>query len=553
MKYYLLLFCSLMAMNMQAQKWMKSARAMQVGIYAYNEKGEMKSGNGIRLGNGDELITDYDLVRGASRVVVTDQTGQEVTATALCGASGLYNVAKFYTGQVIKKFPTPQPCSRTMKEGETVYILPTYNADKKAVAIVDTIRKAETFKDSCNYYTLSHAQSERLAGSAVLNQEGQLVGMLQAAAKADAGACVIDIHFASRLNVSALNAKSADLQAIHLPLLLPTEEEQAATFLYFADQNSPFYEGYLNEFIARYPTRATGYTTKAEWFTQQGAYERADSTYEAALKVEGVQKDEVYNSRSRAAYSLQLSTEKDKFARWDAAFALAEAERASALNALPIYLQQEADCHFLLKQYKEAHQKYLELCQTNMRRPETFLCAAFCLQAIDDTPDGALALMDSAVACFGSPLPPAAASVLLTRGKARAQANRYRDAVMDLNDFERLTAAPLKAEFYYEREQLEIKCRMYPAALSDIERAMGKEPDEPVYFAEAAALNYRLGQIDDAIVYAEKAIALASDFADAYRILGVCYKHKGDKAKAKQYFQKAVELGDELAKQLSAE
>ena len=105
----------------------------------------------------------------------------------------------------------------------------------------------------------------------------------------------------------------------------------------------------------------------------------------------------------------------------------------------------------------------------------------------------------------------------------------------------------MNANFYYGREQLEVKCRMYPQALSDIEKTINLAPKEALYYAEAAALNYRLGQIDDAIEYAKRAIVIDEQFADAYRIIGVCYNQKGNKAEARKYLQKAIDLGDTLA------
>jgi tetratricopeptide (TPR) repeat protein len=66
-------------------------------------------------------------------------------------------------------------------------------------------------------------------------------------------------------------------------------------------------------------------------------------------------------------------------------------------------------------------------------------------------------------------------------------------------------------------------------------------------YAECAALNYRVGQVDEAIHYAEQAIKTDSKFPDAYRILGVCLNEKGNKQKAREYLKKAIELGDTLA------
>ena len=105
----------------------------------------------------------------------------------------------------------------------------------------------------------------------------------------------------------------------------------------------------------------------------------------------------------------------------------------------------------------------------------------------------------------------------------------------------------VSATFYYEREQQEVKCRMYPAALNDIERAIRLLPNEPLFWAESAALNYRVGQTDEAIKAAQQAIKIDPQFPDPYRILGVCHADKGERDKARTYLQKAVELGDTMA------
>ncbi|MGN1256913.1 MAG: tetratricopeptide repeat protein, partial [Bacteroidaceae bacterium] len=121
-----------------------------------------------------------------------------------------------------------------------------------------------------------------------------------------------------------------------------------------------------------------------------------------------------------------------------------------------------------------------------------------------------------------------------------------REAISGYNDFEHLSGSNVTANFYYEREQMEVKCRMYAQALNDIEKAIKLAPREPVLHAEAASLNYRVGQNEQAISYAQRAITLSEDFADAHRILGVCLLEKGDKTEAHKHLLRAKELGDNL-------
>ena len=225
---------------------------------------------------------------------------------------------------------------------------------------------------------------------------------------------------------------------------------------------------------------------------------------------------------------------------------MAEARNAYQVNPLPIYTQQEANCLFVLKRYDEAREKFMALSKTNLRSADVFLNAAQC-NIVQNKEEGVLELLDSALACYPTPYPVAAANTILIRADQLAKAGKNRDAVLGLNEYERLANGNLNANFYYRRQQLEIKARMYPQALADIEKTIMLEPKEPLYYAEAAAMNYRVGQLDDAIEYAKKAVALDDKFADPYRIIGVCYNQKGNKAEARKYLQKAVDLGDTLA------
>ena len=226
--------------------------------------------------------------------------------------------------------------------------------------------------------------------------------------------------------------------------------------------------------------------------------------------------------------------------------ALTEIQNAYHSNPLPIYTQQEANCLFVLKRYDEAREKFISLAQTNLRSADNFLSAAQC-NIVQNKEEGVLELLDSAMAFYSTPYPAAAANVILIRANELAKVGRNKEAVLGMNDYERLSGGNLNANFYYKREQLAIKARMYPQALADIEKSIMLEPREPLYYAEAAALNYRLGQTDVAIEYARKAIEADPAFPDPYRIMGVCYNQKGNKAEARKCLQKAIDLGDMLA------
>ena len=56
--------------------------------------------------------------------------------------------------------------------------------------------------------------------------------------------------------------------------------------------------------------------------------------------------------------------------------------------------------------------------------------------------------------------------------------------------------------------------------------------------------------LDECIEACQAAIMLNPDIIDSYRILGYAQLQKGDKENARRNLQKAVDMGDEGAKQL---
>jgi tetratricopeptide (TPR) repeat protein len=125
--------------------------------------------------------------------------------------------------------------------------------------------------------------------------------------------------------------------------------------------------------------------------------------------------------------------------------------------------------------------------------------------------------------------------------------------VADLYEYERLISGHLPATFYYGRFLSEMKCRMYQQALEDIDRAIRLSPREALFHLQRAVLLYSVGETTEAISSAQKSVELAPDFAEAYRILGICQMENKDTEVGKNNLKKAAELGDETAKRLLEE
>ena len=281
--------------------------------------------------------------------------------------------------------------------------------------------------------------------------------------------------------------------------------------------------------------------------TAQGRYAEAEATWNAGIRATG-KEDELRYARAVAIFGLAQTTNQMPEG-WTIERAMQEAKTAQAINNQPVYDALVAQLLYAQKQYTEACEQFLALNRTNFRSADNFLYAAQCQQMLRDT-TAVLALQDSAVACFTKPYVEAAAPALLMRANTLISLQRYREAVIDLNDYERLKSKDLTANFYYQREQAEMRCRMYQQALSDMERATRMEPTEPLFQAELAAINYRFGQFEEAIAAARTAIALDNQFADAYRILGLSLRGQGKEQDARAALQQAIDLGDEVSKTL---
>lgn len=539
----------LCALTLYAQqpKGLKKLRAAQVAVLAYTADGSLQQGQGTIISQDGVLVAQYDVMKNATRAIVVDATGTEHPVIEILGANSAYNMVKMRMEMGKKKIAYLNITKQQPGEQAQVFIMPSEKADKSVPCTVDTVTHVDEFGTGFKYLTLTHEASDRQANSPVLDQEGMLIGFVQLATKEGQPSYVIDANYASALDIKVMDAGNTDLNSIRIPKALPEDENEALSFIYLSGKkDTALFMNYINKFIALHPTNTTGYTLKAEQQVQMGQYGQASSTYETAFKQEGIKTDELHYSLSKVIYGLNMSADYQQYEDWNIERALSEAEQADSISPQPTYGLQQAHCLYALKRYDKAGDKFLELTQTNLRTPELFMYAAQCRQkSLADTTQ-VIALMDSALNCFSKPYPIAAANIILLRAKTLSESGRYREAIAGYNDFEHLSGNNVTANFYYEREQMEVKCRMYAQALNDIEKAIKLAPREPVLHAEAASLNYRVGQNEQAISYAQRAITLSEDFADAHRILGVCLLEKGDKEEAHKHLLRAKELGDNL-------
>lgn len=544
--FYILLCVSALAYA-QPNKWFKKARKSQINIISYDASGQMlHKSNGFYIDNEGTALTDYKSLKGATKAVVVDENGKEWPVISISGASSLYDVVKLKTAS--HKVNPLQIASIQLQKGETAYIMP-HLSSKAAAPTVTSIQKVEQFNEVYAQYTLPTQISALSESCPLINEEGQVIGLMQQSVIANQNCSyAVSARYASELSTSALSATQADYRDILIKKTLPSDAGQAMSFIYLiSPRDSSLYLEYIDDYIAAFPEESNGYTLKAETLASTHDYPLAEKTWETAFK-QVSNHAEIYYSRARTIYST-IETITQKPEDWNLGRALADINAALALHDEPIYAALKGHILYAQKEYEQACKMFLSVTHTNLHDADYFLYASACQQMLGDT-SSVLALQDSAIACYTRPYPTEASAALLMRAQTHLSLKNYRQAVMDLNDYEHLQLHNVNANFYYQREQAEMHCRMYQQALTDIEQAIRLEPKEPLYHAELASLHYRFGDLPAAITSSRTAISLDESFADAYRILGICLRDQGDKEASRQALQQAAALGDKLSEEL---
>ena len=538
----------------QNPKWFKKAAKAQISIVTMNEKGDMlQSGSGFFIDKNGTALADYQLFKQASKAKVVSGEGKEYEVEAIVGVSSLYDLVKFRV-KTDKDTPALTISDRMGVKHEHVYVLP-YPTKENKMCVNDTLHDIQKFNEKYGYYTLGRPLDEKYLNSPVMDEEGEVLGMIQRKANASATTSyAVSVAYGNTLCTNGMSSADNDLNAIHIRKALPADEADIRTFLFMtaARSDSATYNQYLNDYAEQFPKSSEPYTQRADFYMAHGNYAAAEEDMNAAMDV-AEKKDEVYYAFSKLLYELNLKPGYTVYKDWDMNKSLSLAGEAYKQNPLPLYTLQEGNTLYALKDYEKAFEKYLSLTGTNMRSANLFLYAAQCKRMAGADTLQILALQDSAVACFSKPYLKDAAPALLERSNTLLALGRYRDAILDLNEYEHLMGDELTAYFYYRREQAEMQCRMFQQAVDDIDRATRTAPNKPLYHAERAVVYYRIGEFAEALSSAKKSAELNPEFGDAYRLMGICQLKLNRREEGLAHLKKAAELGDESAQAILTE
>lgn len=546
----IVLFTATICVAMAQPALVKKAAKSVFKITSFDANGDMlHSGYGAFVGENGEALTTWNVFVGASSAKVIDAQGRKYDVDCLVGANEIYNVSKI---RVIvpndkKMAISPLTIATTQINAGGESWLVEYDV-KNPTAKKYSPTKVESFQNNLPYYIFEETAREELAGSPFLNANGELLGLMEPARKRTDLYCA-SAQYAMSMTPTGFTAKEATMRQTNIRIALPTDKNQALLAMMMAKSNPTTLLATTEEFISLFPTLYDGYETKAEYYISQENYAEADKTMKECME-KAEAKDEAHYTFSRLILNKLTYSTDSTFTTWTIDTAIDEIDAAININPSPVYSMHKAKLLYAQKKYKEAHDLFIEVSKTQLKSGECFYDAALCLEALNAPSSQIKELLDSAVACYPQPYTVEAAPYLYIRGQHLANEGQYRMAVNDYNEYERLMAGRLAAPFYYQKEQIEVKSKLYQQAINDISHAVVLDTTNELYLAELALLCVKVNKIDDGIKAAQLCMERFPEYGDGYAIYGLALITQGKKKEGISFLEKALTLGSDMAQPL---
>lgn len=554
---------STFAQLQQAPKFASKAQKAIISVNTYDKQGNlMKSGTAFYIGPDGEAVSDYSLFKGAWKASVIDASGKQHEVDCILGADDTYSVVRFRVK--VKGNAVLTPASYIQSIGSTVYAL-NYSKDKTSVCPRANIESLDSINEKYAYYKFSCDMGEQYVGGPVLNENGEVIGILHPATGKGNNifSYALDIRFKEELVIAALQQRSATiaLNSINIEKGLPDTLEESLVYAYFKSRtaDNDEYLRLMNRFVDTYPQNAEGYYRRSVPLTDVFRFDEADADLKKYLSLAD-DKAVANINVAQAIFNKLHYLPEPAYDKWTTELAIQHIDKAiemetaanrpeGAANTIKAK-ELKAQIYMFDQQYDKVIGIYEELNKGEQRSPAYYYAMSVAKERRGDSVSVIIADLDSAVAMFPTPLPSEAASFVLRRGQVKANAEMYRQAVIDYNQYVYLMNSKVSDTFYYDRSQIETNAHMYQQALDDINTAISMSPNNPLYHVEKGAMCLRVNMIDECIEACNTALRLRDDIITAYRIRGYAEIQKKDFNAARASLQKAIDMGDDAAAEL---
>ena len=525
-----------------AQKWVSQAKNAVFSIVTYDKDGNiLNNGNGFFIGADGVALSDYKIFKDAYKANIIDVDGQKSEVSYILGANDIYDVVKFKVN-TSKKISPLTLASGKATSGQTLYVLP-YSTQKTVTPVKGAITAASDIAESYKFYTLGVAIDDKNMSCPVLNEAGQVVGLVQ---KGDDKECyALDSQYGSNLSISAISGSDYTLASIGIDKDLPENAQDALVYLMMNNNN----EKLINRMIEKFPNEADGYLRRATNSLDKKEFESAEADLNTYLD-KSQDKVEAHYQISKLLYNLKIYMPDASYKDWDYDKALSEIDQALSVSPQAVYTRLKADIYFAKEDYNSALSEYNKLIGTELNAAEIYICMADCKERLQSSDEEIMECYDKAVEQYTKPYSNDAAPYLYARAQRKASTGKYRDAVNDYNDVEHIFGGRASAEFYYNRSIAEKNGKMYQQAQQDIKEALELAPENEEILLEYAGLHIMLKDYETSKLAAERAIQLYPEEPLGYRYLGYSQAMMGNKTEGKANLEKAKQMGDDNAQNI---
>lgn len=501
----------------------------------------LANSHGVFVGTDGEAVSDLKPFIGAAKAVVVDAQGNKMNVTRILGLNELYDVIRFR----VDGKTTPANIANVASTYQQDAWLVTY-AMKSPEIVATKVKSVEKFMDKYSYYIFGMNAPDNSTGCPFVNMYGQVIGLLQIS-NTSFDTHAVDVSFIRTLTASGFSVNDANFKKIGIPAAMPADESQARIMLIMSGQSgdSLKHVAAVNDFIQAFPLLNDGYNARAILEANAQQWNNAEETMKTAIK-KATLKDEAHYNFAKLQYDNAVYGR-----HWTLDGAYEEVSEAYKLNPAPLYRHLQAQIHYAKNDYQQALEILQQLSQDKQfSTPELLYEQALCKQKLNSPTADVIALLDSAINTTDTLRLNEAAPYFLSRAQALEEEGKYRDAVFDYTRYEYLMRGQVNSQFYFLREQAEMKGKLYQQAIADIARAIILSPQEPTYYAEMANVQLRVNKPEDAIKTAKRCIEIAPEYSEGYLILGLAQLQTKQKQEGLANLQKAKDLGNQQAQSL---
>jgi tetratricopeptide (TPR) repeat protein len=542
-------------------KWVDKVSKAIITVETTTPEGVTKTGSGFFIQENGEAAAAYDLFINAEKATVTTATGEKLPVTHILGADDMYGVIRF-------KVATPRKTAfliqakTVIPSGSIVFIPPSGEVKEPTQGAISEITKINS---ACDYYKIETPLPKSQESYPLVTENGEVFAFTQADASGMGKTYGISIAYIKSLQIAAMDLFKRTYTDIGIRKAWPQsiDDAQINLLLYASREDAPTYLETLNDFVAAFPDRPEGYTSRASHYAhyrrelapseseQPAMLDRAWADLEKAEK-QTKNKGEACFNRAKLIFGIAASDSTLRHRNWNVESAAAYLQKALAEEDLPLYRQLEGDIALYSGDYEKACAAYATVNRSPAASGLSYYLAAKSRQQMSDNFNymEVISLIDSAVARSPNA---EAQEYLLESVDLKMQTGLYAQAIKDYDKYYMLTGGNVGDAFYYYREQAKFRANDLDGALKDIEKAISLNSENAIYHAETASVYLRLQEPAKAQACAEKALALDPEFASACRLLGVCLVRQDRKDEACRHFEKAKELGDPVVEKLITE